>query len=119
MTEVLDLARLLPEHPLPDRVSANEFALAVVAQLAKDFHWDLEKVSESRVSILQLLENEIEWGFDRNPTGLFGAFYRLDLGEPLIRKILDENERPKAIQLLAFNSLQRACLKVWTRLQYS
>lgn len=119
MIEPLDLRTLLPNQPLPEKLSAAEFAQAAVVQLAKDFQWDLEKINQRKISILQLLEDEIQWGFERNPTGLFAAFYRLDLGEPLIRKILEENERPDAIKLLALKSLQRACLKVWTRYQYS
>jgi hypothetical protein len=55
---------------------------------------------------------------DHDPSGTFAAFYRLDLGEDLVRKILHHHERPKAIALLAEKSVQRSALKVWSRWTY-
>ena len=52
---------------------------------------------------------------DRNPTALFASFYRLDLGEGVIREVMDWNERPQAAAKLAALCLERAAQKVWLR----
>ena len=58
-------------------------------------------------------------GLAGDADGLFAAFYRLDLGEERVRKILHENDREEAARLLAQRAAERAAQKVWTRMQYS
>lgn len=114
----MELAQILPDKKLPSHRSDEDFIEAVIHQLVKDFHWNLERVKTYDASILQLVEGEIEWGMDHDPSGTFAAFYRLDLGEDLVRNILYDHERPKAIALLAEKSVQRSALKVWSRWTY-
>jgi hypothetical protein len=109
------LTHWLEGRNLPEGRSVEAFKQAVQHQLVKDFQWDAERVGEVRISLLQLLEDEINWGMDRNPTGLFACFYRLDLGEVVIREVMDWNERPQAAAKLAELSLERAAQKVWLR----
>ncbi len=109
------LTHWLGGRNLPDGRSVEAFKQGVRQQLVKDFQWDAERVSVVRVSLLQLLEDEINWGMDRNPTNLFSCFYRLDLGEGVIREVMDGNERPQAAAKLAALSLERAAQKVWLR----
>ena len=109
------LTRWLDGRNLPEGRSIQAFKQAVTQQLIKDFQWDTERVAEVRISLLQLLEDEINWGMDRNPTALFASFYRLDLGEGVIREVMDWNERPQAAAKLAALCLERAAQKVWLR----
>lgn len=109
------LTRWLGGRNLPEGRSIQAFKQAVTQQLIKDFQWDTERVAEVRISLLQLLEDEINWGMDRNPTALFASFYRLDLGEGVIREVMDWNERPQAAAKLAALCLERAAQKVWLR----
>lgn len=109
------LTRWLDGRNLPVGRSIQAFKQAVTQQLIKDFQWDTERVAEVRISLLQLLEDEINWGMDRNPTALFASFYRLDLGEGVIREVMDWNERPQAAAKLAALCLERAAQKVWLR----
>ena len=109
------LMHWLDGRNLPVGRSAEAFKQGVRQQLVKDFQWDAERVSEVRVSLLQLLEDEINAGMERNPTNLFSCFYRLDLGEGVIREVMDLNERPQAAAKLAALSLERAAQKVWLR----
>ena len=109
------LARWLDGRSLPEGRSIEAFKQAVTHQLIKDFQWDDERVADVRISLLQLLEDEINWGMDRNPTALFASFYRLDLGEAVIREVMDWNERPQAAVKLAALCLERAAQKVWLR----
>ena len=109
------LTRWLDGRNLPEGRSIEAFKQAVTQQLVKDFQWDAERVAEVRISLLQLLEDEINWGMDRNPTALFASFYRLDLGEGVIREVMDWNERPQAAAKLAALCLERAAQKVWLR----
>lgn len=114
----MELAQILPDKKLPSHRTEADFIEAVIHQLVKDFHWNLERVKTYEASILQLVAGEIDWGMDHDPSGTFAAFYRLDLGEDLVRKILHHHERPKAIALLAEKSVQRSALKVWSRWTY-
>jgi len=109
------LTRWLDGRRLPEGRSIEAFKQAVTHQLVKDFQWDPERVAEVRISMLQLLEDEINWGMDRNPSALFASFYRLDLGEAVIREVMDWNERPQAAAKLAALCLERAAQKVWLR----
>lgn len=115
----MELARILPDKTLPLNCSEEDFLTAVLHQLVKDFQWDFERVKALATPMASILEREIEWGMDHDPSGTFAAFYRLDLGEDLVRMILREFERPKAIAMLGEKCLQRAALKVWTRWTYS
>ena len=115
----MELARILPDKALPAQRKEVDFMEAVVQQLVKDFQWDLERVKSAEMSMFSLVSGEIEWGMDHDPSGTFAAFYRLDLGEDLVRSLLHDHERPKAIDLLAEKCLQRAALKVWTRWTFS
>jgi hypothetical protein len=100
---------------LPEGRSIEAFKQSVTQQLIKDFQWDAERVANIRIPLLQLLEDEINWGMDSNPTALFASFYRLDLGEAVIREVMDWNERPQAAAKLAALCLERAAQKVWLR----
>ncbi|MDE0871039.1 MAG: hypothetical protein OSA37_03890 [Flavobacteriales bacterium] len=111
----MNLALVLPERTLPEGVSEEVFLLEVKAQLIKDFEWDESLVSQASVGVLQLLEDHIGWGMERDATPVFAAFYRLDLGEALVRQILHAYDRDEASKILAEKALQRAALKVWTR----
>ena len=116
MDEALSL--WIEGRTIPKSRDFAAFRVEVTNQLIKDFQWNASKVADSNLELLQLLEGEIEWGMDHDPNGLFAGFYRLDLGEGVIRDILDHNERPAAIQMLAQRSLERAAFKVWTRWTY-
>ena len=109
------LIEWLKTRELPAGRTAEDFREAVTAQVVKDFQWNPERVAEVRISLVQLLEDEINWGLDRDASGLFAGFYRLDLGEAKIREVMDWNERPQAARLLAELSLERAAQKVWLR----
>ena len=109
------LIEWLETRELPAGRTTEDFREAVTAQVVKDFQWNPERVAEVRISLVQLLEDEINWGLDRDASGLFAAFYRLDLGEAKIREVMDWNERPQAARLLAELSLERAAQKVWLR----
>ena len=111
----MDLALVLPKRTLPQGVSEEEFLLDVKAQLIKDFEWDESLVSKASVGMLQLLEDHISWGMEGDATPVFAAFYRLDLGEALVRQILHTYDRKEASKILAEKALQRAAMKVWTR----
>ena len=110
---------MLPDRKTPDEWSHSKFLEAVQEQLIKDFEWDAERVTSASISLLQLLEDHISWSLDRNATPVFTAFYRLDLGEGLVRSILHDCDQEEASKQLAEKSLQRAALKVWTRWSYS
>lgn len=109
------LVEWLKTRELPAGRTAVGFREAVTAQVVKDFQWNPERVAQVRISLVQLLEDEINWGLDRDATALFASFYRLDLGEAKIREVMDWNERPQAARLLAELSLERAAQKVWLR----
>ena len=109
------LIEWLKTRELPAGRTEEDFREAVTAQVVKDFQWNPERVAEVRISLVQLLEDEINWGLDRDASGLFASFYRLDLGEAKIREVMDWNERPQAARLLAELSLERAAQKVWLR----
>lgn len=109
------LVEWLKTRELPAGRTAADFREAVTAQVVKDFQWNPERVAQVRISLVQLLEDEINWGLDRDATALFASFYRLDLGEAKIREVMDWNERPQAARLLAELSLERAAQKVWLR----
>ena len=109
------LTHWLDGRMLPEGRSIEAFRQSVTQQLIKDFQWDAERVANIRIPLLQLLEDEINWGMDRNPTALFASFYRLDLGEAVIREVMDWNERPQAATKLAALCLERAAQKVWLR----
>ncbi|MFZ8835757.1 MAG: hypothetical protein ACO2XQ_01810 [Flavobacteriales bacterium] len=113
MDEALSL--WIEGRTIPKSRDFAAFRVEVTNQLIKDFHWDASKVNASKLELLQLLEGEIEWAMDRDPNGLFAGFYRLDLGEEVIREILESHDRPRAVQMLAKRSLERAAFKVWTR----
>ena len=57
------LTRWLDGRNLPEGRSIPAFKQAVTQQLIKDFQWDTERVAEVRISLLQLLEDEINWGW--------------------------------------------------------
>lgn len=109
------LTHWLDGRMLPEGRSIEAFKQSVTQQLIKDFQWDAERVANIRIPLLQLLEDEINWGMDSNPTALFASFYRLDLGEAVIREVMDWNERPQAAAKLAALCLERAAQKVWLR----
>ena len=109
------LIEWLKTRELPAGRTAEDFREAVTAQVVKDFQLNPERVAEVRISLVQLLEDEINWGLDRDASGLFASFYRLDLGEAKIREVMDWHERPQAARLLAELSLERAAQKVWLR----
>lgn len=109
------LVEWLGARELPAGRTEADFRKAVTAQVVKDFQWNPDRVAEVRISLVELLEDEINWGLDRDATALFACFYRLDLGEAKIREVMDWNERPQAARLLAALSLERAAQKVWLR----
>lgn len=109
------VAAWLEQRPLPGDRSVENFQAAVRDQLIKDFQWDVDRVRSANVDLIQLLKDEIEWGMERDATGLFASFYRLDLGEAVIRSVLESHERPEACVRLAEKSLERAAMKVWMR----
>lgn len=109
---------LLHDRDLPAGVTPEAFITKVVEQLAKDFELDLERLRTARIGVGPLLKDIISAGLESDPGPVFAAFYRLDLGEDRVRQILHDNDRLVAAGLLAELALQRAALKVWTRLSY-
>ncbi len=109
------LGAWLSNRKLPEGRTIEAFQRQVQDQLIKDFQWDAERVHSASVNLLQLLVDEIVWGLEGDASALFASFYRLDLGEGLMGEILSQHERPKAAQILAEKSLERAALKVWMR----
>lgn len=109
------LALWIEGRTIPKSRDFEAFRVEVTDQLIKDFRWNASKVDASNLELIRLLEIEIEWGMDHDPNGLFAGFYRLDLGEEVIREILESHDRPRAVQMLAKRSLERAAFKVWTR----
>jgi hypothetical protein len=110
---------ILPERLIPVDWDQARFLDAVKEQLIKDFEWDAERVAAASIPLLQLLEDHISWNLERNATAVFTSFYKLDLGEQLVRNILQDGDREEASKRLAEKSLQRAALKVWTRWNYA
>ena len=110
---------MLPDRRIPVNWNRERFVDSVKAQLIKDFDLDAERIDAAAVSFLQLLEDHISWNLERNATAVFTSFYKLDLGEQLVRNILNSHAAEEASKQLAERSLQRAALKVWTRWTYS
>jgi hypothetical protein len=110
---------MIPDRKAPVGWDQAAFLDAVSHQLSKDFDWDSERVAAASSSLIDLLENHISRSLERNATGVFTSFYKLDLGEQLVREILQDFNSEEAVKQLAERSLQRAALKVWTRWTYS
>jgi hypothetical protein len=108
----------LSGRDLPAGVAPEDFIHRVVEQLAKDFDLDGERLRTARIGVGPLLKDVISAGLEGDPGPVFAAFYRLDLGEERVRQILHDNEREEAARRLAELALQRAALKVWTRLSF-
>ncbi len=109
---------LLENRDLPAGVSTEEFIQRVVEQLAKDFDLDAERIRAAKIGVGPLLKDVISAGLEGDPGPVFAAFYRLDLGEERVRRVLHDHDREAAAGQLAELALQRAALKVWTRLSY-
>jgi len=109
---------LLPGRDLPSGTSKEEFVHRVVEQLAKDFELDLNRLRSAKIGVGPLLKDIISAGLEGDSGPVFSAFYRLDLGEDRVRKVLHDHDREEAAAKLAELALQRAALKVWTRLSY-
>ena len=118
-TDLQALSTFLATRGLPDGVDAPTFVAQVVEQLVKDFQLDAARVARASISFVELLADDIAEGLNGiGADDIFAAFYRLDLGEDLVRKILHDNDRPEAARQLAVKSVERAALKVWTRWHY-
>lgn len=116
MTE--EVERFLGARGLPVGTDPAAFVEAVVAQIVKDFRLDPERVARASIGLVALLADAIGAGLEGDPAPVFAAFYRLDLGEEHVRRILHDHDRVEAARLLAEGAVARAALKVWTRLSY-
>lgn len=104
---------------LPKGLDAETFVEQIVAQVIKDFRLDPERVGRASISFVELLTDEIAEGLSgERADEVFASFYRLDLGEQLIRSTLEANDRRTAARELAMQSVRRAGLKVWSRWKY-
>ena len=110
---------MVPNRQVPEHWSHPAFLDAVKEQLTKDFDWDAERLAEVSLSLFELLESHISASLERDAPGVFNSFYKLDLGEDLVREILHNYDAEEASRQFAERSLQRAALKVWTRWTYS
>lgn len=109
---------LLAGRDLPAGVTTEAFIHRVVEQLAKDFDLDEDRIRNAKIGVGPLLKDVISAGLEGDPGPVFAAFYRLDLGEERVRRVLHDHDREEAAGQLAELALQRAALKVWTRLSY-
>ncbi len=116
MTE--EVERFLGARGLPVGTDPAAFVEAVVDQIIKDFRLDPERVARASIGLVALLADAIGAGLEGDPAPVFAAFYRLDLGEDHVRRILHDHDRIEAARLLAEGAVARAALKVWTRLSY-
>ena len=97
---------------LPEGIDKIEFERAVKAQITKDFQLaDSEQKQSIEVWINMMLIN--------NPDRLRAAFYRLDLGEVRVVEALGLDSIEESAIKLAELSIQRAEMKVITRLTFS
>lgn len=113
------ISSVIGELGLPKGLDAETFVEQIVAQLIKDFRLDPERVSRASISFVELLTDEITDGLSgERADEVFASFYRLDLGEQLIRSTLEANDRRTAAGELAKQSVRRAGLKVWSRWKY-
>jgi hypothetical protein len=109
---------LLSDRGLPAGVTTEEFVNRVVDQLAKDFYLDAQRIRSAAIGVGPLLKDVISAGLEGDPGPVFAAFYRLDLGEEKVRRVLHDHDREEAAKMLATLALERAALKVWTRLSF-
>jgi hypothetical protein len=120
MSESSGLPReIIGDLGLPKGLDAETFVEQIVAQVIKDFRLDPERVGRASISFVELLTDEIAEGLSgERADEVFASFYRLDLGEQLIRSTLEANDRRTAARELAMQSVRRAGLKVWSRWKY-
>lgn len=113
------IGSLIGDLGLPKGLDAETFVEEIVAQLIKDFRLDPDRVARASISFVDLLTDEIADGLSGERTDeVFASFYRLDLGEELIRSTLEAHDRRAAARELAMQSVRRAGLKVWSRWKY-
>ena len=84
----------------------------VFEQIKKDFQLD---ESEMQEPFNLWLEKTIV----QNPDRIHASFYRLDLNEESVRNVLKQEDVPTRYTLLAELSIQRAVLKVLSRVNYA
>jgi hypothetical protein len=103
----------LPEGVnLPKDMSFVEFQEHVFDQIKKDFQLD---ENEAQEPFNLWLERTIV----QNPHRIQASFYRLDLNEESLKNILKKEDVPMRYTLLAELSIQRAVLKVLSRVNYA
>ena len=103
----------LPEGVnLPKEMSLVEFQEQVFDQIKKDFQLDENEV-------LEPFNLWLERTVFQNPDRIHASFYRLDLNEESVKNILKQEEVPMRYTLLAELSIQRAVLKVLSRVNYA
>jgi hypothetical protein len=103
----------LPEGVnLPSEMSLDKFKKHVFEQIKKDFQLD---ESEMQEPFNLWLEKTIV----QNPDRIHASFYRLDLNEESVRNVLKQEDVPTRYTLLAELSIQRAVLKVLSRVNYA
>lgn len=113
------IGSLIGDLGLPKGLDAGTFVEEIVAQLIKDFRLDPDRVARASISFVELLTDEIAEGLSgERADEVFASFYRLDLGEQLIRSTLEAHDRRAAARELAMQSVRRAGLKVWSRWKY-
>jgi hypothetical protein len=113
------IGSLIGDLGLPKGLDADTFVEEIVAQLIKDFRLDPDWVARASISFVDLLTDEIAEGLSgERADEVFASFYRLDLGEQLIRSTLEAHDRRAAARELAMQSVRRAGLKVWSRWKY-
>lgn len=118
--EAMDMAKaLVGDLNLPKGMDPVTFVQDVVDQVIKDFALDRNRLAASSISLVHLLADDIAEGLaGHRADEVFAAFYRLDLGEGLIRETLEAHDRQAAALTLARLSVQRAAMKVWSRWNY-
>jgi len=110
---------LVGDLNLPKGMDPLTFVQDVVDQIIKDFALDRNRLAASSISLVHLLADDIAEGLaGHRADEVFAAFYRLDLGEDLIRETLEAHDRQAAALTLARLSVQRATMKVWSRWNY-
>jgi len=113
------LPEMISEMGMPKGLDTQTYISQIIQQLIKDFQLDPDRIARASIGFVDLLADEIAEGLSgERADAIFASFYRLDLGEEVIQKTLQDFDRWEAAQALAMHSVKRAAMKVWSRWKY-